>query len=475
MFSWSSSDLPQVLEGPFVVDLAYSSPDGPLNPAHFTTSIRRGDGTTTTGTGSIRLELCAYEGIVIEATTAADADFAAKTTRTTFNIGERDAPFPYWCGRKPSPRHFVELTGGHEFHLERDSNEIVWNPEDLPQNLIGPFVLSLAYFSPDGPLTVADFATRTIREDGTATRGDGHIQVELCTFEKVVVEANTAASNSYAAGRTRTAFIVGGDGRGGVDLIAPRPNWCVGEERRHFVRVNGEEHLLDGEDGNTVRLYDLPYELVDPFVVDLEFFSPDGRLTASDFTTEIRRANGTTTTGDGRIFISLCDYETITISATTAKDRTYAEKTTRTAFVVESWYSSPQWCEKKQRQHFVSVNGGTASPLVDSDSGLAGTWNHFRALPPPGPLAGPFVLTIEYSSPDDGLTGRDFTTTIRRGDGSTTTGTGSIRLELCDYEIIVVEARTTESDTYTAQTTRAEFDVSGPTGFSAPWCGRTIP
>ena len=291
--------------------------------------------------------MCRYEGILIEASTPGNDAYAARTTRTFFNIGLPDAPLPYWCGRKPPPRHFVELTGGHEFHLERDSNEIVWNPEDLPQNLIGPFVLSLAYFSPDGPLTVADFTTRTIREDGTTTRGDGHIRVELCTFEKVIVEANTAASNSYAAGRTRTAFIVGGDGRGGVDLIAPRPNWCVGEERRHFVSVNGEEHHLDEEDGDTVyvSVSHFPYVWEGrPFPLNIEYSSPDGRLTGSDFTTEIRRANGTTTQGDGRISLSICEEERINIAATTPRDRTYAEKTTRTTIAISSSVLGGNWC-----------------------------------------------------------------------------------------------------------------------------------
>lgn len=223
-----------------------------------------------------------------------------------------------------------------------------------------PFVLTVDYYSLDG-LTAADFTTRITRaplwgQDGNTTTGDGHIQVELCNFEKVIVEASTPGNATYAATTTRIEILI----QLGGEIHGPRPDSCLSEEkeRRHFVRVNGEEYDLGHRPGISWTPGELP-KVAGEFMMTIEYESPRESHEypyshdRADFRTVITRGGGEVMESDGSISLRLCDYETIIVEATTPRTAIYAAKTTRTEFIVGGGQGGvdrtaprPYWCER---------------------------------------------------------------------------------------------------------------------------------
>ena len=175
------------------------------------------------------------------------------------------------------------------------------------------------------------------------------------------MDATTPASSTFTGQRERFVFVVGGTERG-VDEAAPRPRWCGYEpppeskkDRLHEVAVHFTDYYrrfddLDTRTGISWTPGELPDTLAGPFVLNIQFAaSLDSGPRA--FSTTLRRADGTTTTGDGHIRVSLCRFERFTVTATTAGDDTYAAKTTRLAFVVggnangvDATAPRPDWC-----------------------------------------------------------------------------------------------------------------------------------
>lgn len=98
-------------------------------------------------------------------------------------------------------------------------------PYQLFDELEGPFILTVEYESPDGPLSYHSFSTEVRRENGTITRGNGLVEVRLCDFERIVIIATTQENATYAATETRWGFVIGGN-QNGVDPFAERPKWC---------------------------------------------------------------------------------------------------------------------------------------------------------------------------------------------------------------------------------------------------------
>ena len=242
--SWTPQELPAEIAGggAFVLDLRFSTPDGPLQPGDLQTVLTRADGTTTEGDGRIRVSLCRFERFTVTLTSPASSTYTGQRERFVFVVGGNErgvdatAPRPRWCGYEPPPESkrdrlhevAVHFTDYYRRFDDLDTRTgISWTPGELPAEIAGPFVLNIQFAASldSGPRA---FSTTLRRADGTITEGDGHIRVSLCRFERFLVTATTAGDDTYAPKTTRLAFTVGGNANG-VSATAPPPDWCGGE------------------------------------------------------------------------------------------------------------------------------------------------------------------------------------------------------------------------------------------------------